>query len=202
MQAPTGPKRVSRSRARSGRSASAFSEWRVIRPKQLEPLETALRFWREGDFARGIGPAPLGRAPIKRLLPFPEIIPLDILRGRDDTFPRMPNDQNEAGIGLLQGTLDLLVLRVLVAGSMHGYAISRRLAELSEDWLSVDEGSLYPCLYRMEKKGWIRSELGRSENNRRARFYSLTKGGSEQLEAEREDWRQFQLAVGRVLRRA
>ena len=83
----------------------------------------------------------------------------------------MPN----ATVGLLQGTLDLLVLRVLVAGPLHGYAISRRLAELSEDWLSVDEGSLYPCLYRMEKKGWISSEEGRSENNRRARFYSLTR---------------------------
>src|SRR5580704_1712459 len=105
----------------------------------------------------------------------------------------MPKESGNATIGLLQGTLDLLVLRVLVAGPLHGYAISRRLAELSEDWLSVDEGSLYPCLYRMEKKGWIRSETGRSENNRKARFYSLTKGGSEQLEAEQERWRQFQL---------
>jgi transcriptional regulator len=107
-----------------------------------------------------------------------------------------------ATINLLQGTLDLLVLRVLVAGPLHGYAISRRLAELSEEWLSVDEGSLYPCLYRMEKKGWIRSEEGRSENNRRARFYALTKAGTAQLEAEQEGWQRFQLAVGRVLRRA
>jgi len=107
-----------------------------------------------------------------------------------------------AGIGLLQGTLDLLVLRVLVAGALHGYAISRRLAELSDEWFSVDEGSLYPCLYRMEKKGWIRSEVGRSENNRRARFYSLTQPGTDQLETEQEDWHKFQLAVGRVLRRA
>lgn len=110
--------------------------------------------------------------------------------------------QENARICLLQGTLDLMVLRVLVAGPLHGYAISRRLGELSDEWFAVDEGSLYPCLYRMEKKGWIRSEQGRSENNRKARFYSLTKRGLEQLEAEQEDWRRFQAAVGRVLRRA
>jgi transcriptional regulator len=105
-------------------------------------------------------------------------------------------------LSLLQGTLDLLVLRVLIAGPLHGYAITRRLSELSDGWFSVDEGSLYPCLYRMEKKGWIRSEAGRSENNRRARFYSLTETGSEQLHAEEEDWKNFQSAMGRVLRRA
>jgi PadR family transcriptional regulator PadR len=114
----------------------------------------------------------------------------------------MSKDNDGAGIGLLQGTLDLLVLRVLVAGPFHGYAISRRLAELSDEWFSVDEGSLYPCLYRMEKKGWIRSEAGRSENNRKARFYSLTERGIEQLETEQDGWRRFQLAMGRVLKRA
>jgi PadR family transcriptional regulator PadR len=114
----------------------------------------------------------------------------------------MAKEPNSSSVGLLQGTLDLLVLRVLVAGPLHGYAISRRLAELSEDWFSVDEGSLYPCLYRMEKKGWIRSEAGRSENNRHARFYSLTRQGIDQLDSEREGWQRFQLAVGRVLRRA
>jgi PadR family transcriptional regulator PadR len=112
------------------------------------------------------------------------------------------NEKDRLSGSLLQGTLDLLVLRVLVAGPQHGYAISRRLAELSEDWLSVDEGSLYPCLYRMEKKGWIRSEAGRSENNRKARFYSLTDAGVQQLEVEQEGWQQLQRAVGRVLRRA
>ena len=116
----------------------------------------------------------------------------------------MPKERqdDEPGIGLLQGTLDLLVLRVLVAGPLHGYAITRRLGELSDECFLVDEGSLYPCLYRMEKKGWIRSESGRSENNRRARFYSLTASGTEQLESEQQGWRRFQLAVGRVLRRA
>ena len=114
----------------------------------------------------------------------------------------MSKETERASGSLLQGTLDLLVLRVLVAGPLHGYAISRRLTELSEDWFSVDEGSLYPCLYRMEKKGWIRSEAGRSENNRKARFYSLTKAGVAQLEVEQEGWQQLQRAVGRILKRA
>ena len=116
-------------------------------------------------------------------------------------MPRERQD-GEASIGLLQGTLDLLVLRVLVAGPLHGYAITRRLGELSDEWFSVDEGSLYPCLYRMEKKGWIKSEIGRSENNRRARFYSLTRKGTAHLDAEQDDWQRFQAAVARVLRRA
>ena len=114
----------------------------------------------------------------------------------------MSNGPASTHIALLQGTLDLLVLRSLQAGPLHGYAISRRLAELSDEWLSVDEGSLYPCLYRMEKKGWIQSESGRSENNRRAKFYSLTDDGVEQLGTEQEAWRQLQRAVNRVLRRA
>jgi transcriptional regulator len=129
---------------------------------------------------------------------------LDIAAKNRQYFIGMSKERQdgEASIGLLQGTLDLLVLRVLVAGPLHGYAITRRLGELSDEWFSVDEGSLYPCLYRMEKKGWIRSETGRSENNRRARFYSLTKSGTERLETEQEGWRRFQSAMGRVLRRA
>ncbi|HEY6340502.1 MAG TPA: PadR family transcriptional regulator [Bryobacteraceae bacterium] len=114
----------------------------------------------------------------------------------------MSKEPEREAIALFQGTLDLLVLRVLAAGPMHGYAISRRLAELSDDWLLVDEGSLYPCLYRMEKKGWIRSESGRSENNRRARFYSLTRSGREQLETEQDGWQRFKRVVERVLRKA
>ena len=114
----------------------------------------------------------------------------------------MSKEPDGVGGSLLQGTLDLLVLRVLVAGSLHGYAISRRLTELSQDWLSVDEGSLYPCLYRMEKKGWIRAEEGRSENNRKARFYSLTSAGKAQLGVEQEGWQQFQRTVARILKKA
>lgn len=114
----------------------------------------------------------------------------------------MSREQSDSNGSLLQGSLDLLVLRVLVAGALHGYAISRRLTELSEDWLVVDEGSLYPCLYRMEKRGWIQSEAGRSENNRKARFYSLTDAGRERLGVEQEGWQRFQRAVGRILKRA
>ena len=101
---------------------------------------------------------------------------------------------------ILQGTLSLLVLRTLASNKrLHGYAITRRLGELSDEWFSVDEGSLYPCLYRMEKKGWIQSEIGRSENNRRARFYSLTARGRQRLKAEESAWRDYATAVFRVL---
>ena len=99
---------------------------------------------------------------------------------------------------ILQGTLDLLVLEVLRSEQLHGYAIRERLAELSKEFLQVEEGSLYPCLYRMERRGWIRSELGRSENNRRARFYYLTRAGREELKREHRDWSDFVEAVSRV----
>src|SRR6266404_5498976 len=89
---------------------------------------------------------------------------------------------------LLQGTLDLLILKTLIAGPMHGYAIAQRIKQLSDDVLVVEEGSLYPCLYRMEEKGWIAAEWGKSENNRRAKFYSLTRAGRKQLEEERAIW--------------
>lgn len=131
-----------------------------------------------------------------------EIVPIDILRIERHSILRMSKEASGSRMTLLQGSLDLLVLRVLGAGPLHGYAISRRLTELSEEWIAVEEGSLYPCLYRMEKKGWIRSAEGRSENNRRARFYSLTDQGREQLEREREAWQNFQRAVGRILKRA
>lgn len=100
---------------------------------------------------------------------------------------------------LLRGSLDLLVLGLLTDGPKHGYAISRRLAELSQDWLQVDEGSLYPCLYRMEERGWVRSELRTSENNRRARYYSVTPLGSNELDAAARNWRRFSRVVDSVL---
>jgi transcriptional regulator len=105
-------------------------------------------------------------------------------------------------LSLLQGSLHLLVLRVLAAGPLHGYGISRRLADLSDDWLQVDEGSLYPCLYRMEKRGWIVSETRLSENKRKARFYSLTGAGVEQLGREIGNWSSFNRVVMNVLNRA
>jgi PadR family transcriptional regulator PadR len=105
-----------------------------------------------------------------------------------------------AKIELIPGTLDMLVLRVLNGGPRHGWDIVQRIDLLSSEVLKVEEGSLYPALYRMEEKGWIEAEWGQSENNRRAKFYSLTKAGRKQLEAERKTWEQLVLAIGQVMR--
>jgi transcriptional regulator len=102
---------------------------------------------------------------------------------------------------LLKGTLDLLVLWILAGGAKHGYSISKRLEELSDEWLRIDEGSLYPCLYRMEERGWVRSELLQSENNRRARYYRLTARGEGELERQADNWRQFSSVVAMVLKK-
>ncbi len=100
---------------------------------------------------------------------------------------------------LLQGTLDVLILKTLSAAPMHGWGISQRIQQLSQDVFQVNQGSLYPALYRLEAKGWIRSEWGASENNRRAHFYELTKKGRRQLAEEEGDWERFAEAVSRVL---
>jgi transcriptional regulator len=99
----------------------------------------------------------------------------------------------------LHGTLDMLVLKCLERGAAHGYGISVYLHEVSEHVLQVEEGSLYPALYRMEQRGWIASAWGLSENNRRARFYRLTAAGRRQLEAESASWRRLTGAVARVM---
>ncbi len=101
---------------------------------------------------------------------------------------------------LPQGTLDLLVLKALSLGEMHGYGIGQRLKQLADNMLQIEEGSLYPALYRIEQRGWISAKWGVSENNRRARFYSLTKSGFGQLETERDQWRYLSLAVNKILR--
>ena len=103
---------------------------------------------------------------------------------------------------LLQGTLDLLILKTLTAGPMHGYSIAQRIQQRSDDVLVVEEGSLYPCLYRMEEKGWISSEWGKSDNNRRAKFYSLTRSGRKQLEEETAIWERVHRAITLVLQAA
>jgi PadR family transcriptional regulator PadR len=103
---------------------------------------------------------------------------------------------------LLQGTLDLLILKTLTAEPMHGYAIVQRIQRRSNDVLVVEEGSLYPCLYRMEEKGWIAAEWGKSENNRRAKFYSLTRAGRRQLEEETAIWERVHRAITLVLEAA
>jgi transcriptional regulator len=103
---------------------------------------------------------------------------------------------------LLQGTLDLLILKTLAPGPLHGYAIAQRIQQRSDDLLVVEEGSLYPALYRMEEKGWISAEWGKSENNRRAKYYSLTRAGRRQLEEETALWERVCRAITLVLQTA
>ena len=105
---------------------------------------------------------------------------------------------NERG-DLLRGTLEMLILRSLEDGPMHGYGITERLQRVSEEVLTVDEGSLYPALYRMQRRGWLGSKWGRSENNRKARFYSLTAKGRRQLEKAALNWARFSEAVGKAM---
>ena len=100
---------------------------------------------------------------------------------------------------LPQGTLDLLVLKALSLGPMHGYGIGQRIQQLAEDMLQIEEGTLYPAVYRIEQKGWIESEWGVSDNNRRARFYKLTRQGRKQLAVEQSQWAHLTTAVANVL---
>jgi len=109
---------------------------------------------------------------------------------------------NRAKKDVLQGTLDMLILRVLVSGSMHGYGIGQRIEQISGEALRVEEGSLYPALHRMEQERWIRSRWGVSENNRRAKFYEITPQGKRQLEIEDENWNRLTAAVRQVMRLA
>ena len=103
---------------------------------------------------------------------------------------------------LLQGTLDLLVLRALRAGPLHGLGVSRRIEQITQGTFLVKPGSLFPALHRMEEAGWLASEWGESENNRRAKYYSLRKAGLRQLETETEDWERISLAITKALQSA
>ena len=105
-------------------------------------------------------------------------------------------------IDLLQGTLDLLILKTLALESRHGCAITERIEQITKDVLSIKPGSLYPALRRIERRGWIKAKWGTSENNRRAKYYELTKSGRKQLEAEESDWRKLITAVGDILETA
>jgi transcriptional regulator len=100
---------------------------------------------------------------------------------------------------LLQGTLDLLILKTLTWGPRHGYAIARWLEDTTDDALRIEEGSLYPALYRMEKRGWIEAEWGTSEIGKRIKLYSLTRDGRAQLKTESADWKHFTAAVAKVM---
>jgi len=105
----------------------------------------------------------------------------------------------EPRLDILQGTLDLLILRTLATGPMHGWSVSERIQQISEDVLQVNQGSLYPALHRLEHRGWIQAEWRTSELGRRARFYRLTTPGRKQLELERESWARLTAAIGRIL---
>lgn len=100
---------------------------------------------------------------------------------------------------LLQGTLDMLILKTLALAPMHGFGVSQRIRQLSRAVLDVQQGSLYPALHRLERRGWVRARWGVSENNRRARFYELTRAGRRQLEAETRSWERLAGAVQQVL---
>ena len=101
---------------------------------------------------------------------------------------------------LLQGTLDLLILKALTLGPLHGYGIIQRIRQLSDELLEVEQGSLYPAVYRIERRGWISSKWGVTQTGRRAKFYTLTKAGSKQLKAEEESWDRLALAIAKVRR--
>src|SRR5213592_3609729 len=106
----------------------------------------------------------------------------------------------ESKAEVLQGTLDLMVLKTLdTLGPIHGYGIARRIEQVSEDLLQLNQGTLYPALLRLEQKGWITSKWGASENNRRAKFYSLTRAGRKQLAAKTESWERISAVITRLL---
>jgi PadR family transcriptional regulator PadR len=112
----------------------------------------------------------------------------------------MSKREAESRADLLQGTLHLLVLKALAAQPLHGLGVSTRINQITRGTFDVKPGSLFPALHRMEEAGWLKSEWGESENNRRAKFYSLTKAGRRQLETETEDWQRISLAIGSALR--
>jgi PadR family transcriptional regulator, regulatory protein PadR len=107
----------------------------------------------------------------------------------------MPPDK----LGLPQGTLDLLILKALSLGPMHGWAISERLHQVSKEAVQVPQGSLYPALHRLERQGWIDASWGASDNNRKAKYYAITRAGRRQLDTEAESWRRLAAAVQQIL---
>jgi PadR family transcriptional regulator, regulatory protein PadR len=128
--------------------------------------------------------------------------PLDILREATVLLPRMSTKATADRVELLQGTLDLLILRTLLLGPTHGHAIAKMIEYNSADVLQVEQGSLYPALHRLIKRGWISAEEGTSENNRRAKFYRLTAKGRRQLIIETSKWDKLAGAIARILRPA
>jgi len=111
----------------------------------------------------------------------------------------MSTQENDERLELLQGTLDLLILRTLIFGAEHGQGIARAIQQTSDEELLVEHGALYPALQRLEKRGWISAKWGTSANNRKARYYSLTSAGRKQLVKETSKWNRFTAAIGRIL---
>ncbi|MCO6042567.1 PadR family transcriptional regulator [Aeoliella sp. ICT_H6.2] len=111
----------------------------------------------------------------------------------------MPAKNQNKKAELLQGTLDMLILKTLAAGKLHGYAVARQIQQASNEALVVEEGSLYPALHRMERRGWIEHEWGLSESNRRAKYYQLTAAGRKQLTTEKQRWNRFVEAIAIVM---
>jgi PadR family transcriptional regulator len=110
----------------------------------------------------------------------------------------MPTDKSD----LLQGTLDMLILKIVALGPVHGYGISLRIRQISKEVLQVQQGSLYPALHRLEKRGWLTAEWGASESGRQAKFYKLSPKGREQLQAEESNWERLAQAVTQIMQTA
>lgn len=106
---------------------------------------------------------------------------------------------SQSRVDLPQGTLDLLILKTINLQPLHGWAVSERIQQISKEVLQVQQGSLYPALHRLERRGWIKARWGASENNRRAKYYELTRAGRKQLEAEQDSWRKLTTAVAQIL---
>ncbi len=121
-------------------------------------------------------------------------------RSRQETFARVEGKQltEQQKAALLQGTLDMLILKAVSLGPLHGYGVIQRIRQMSGEMLDVEQGSLYPALYRIEQRGWVTAEWGENETGRRAKFYSLTKAGRRQLAAEEESWDRLVLAVSKM----
>ena len=117
-------------------------------------------------------------------------------------MPKENQSENNTRIDLLQGTLDMLILRTLLFGPLHGHNIAHYIQQTSEEVLRVDHGSLYPALQRLERRGWVTAEWGTSENNRRARYYRLTKAGKKQLLEETSKWDRLNAAITRIMKPA
>ena len=131
------------------------------------------------------------------------VVPLDIRQKRSVILLEVEISRGKMPppTDLLQGTLDLLILKTLALEPMHGWGIAQRIQQVSDEALQIGQGSLYPALHRLEYKGWIQADWGASENNRKAKFYSLTRAGKKQLDAELENWDRLTTAIALVLKR-